>query len=452
VGTNPPRAAAFATTLVKITIEGLPNIASPANPKLRRVFTYLHQPGFIYSNQANNQVPPPLPVPNASVLVYLDVWERLITYIEDDSIREVALGGPDTAARAQLVWQVKTTDEGSCMTGPQLNNRFQWENRGRLKARAKQTSASGDPCIISPNARYQGTENQLYRVEINRKGAAWDNTDAGKATAATFKWSRENGSVTYAIASGGGTKQLVLESLGRDDRFGLTEGDWVEVQDDNSALLSSPGILLQVYSIDPGSMTVTLDGTPHPTVGSNPALHPLLRRWDQQAGDPVEGGLTLGRDNAALVIEGIWLSLEDGVQSFFEPANPIQPLPTGAITHLYCPADYWIIPARTATGDVEWPRLTDANGNLDTDAQGNPIPLASPPHSVKHHYAPLAVLSINSADGISPNADCRGPFENCCRTDAEQPVNARSIIGEGRICATKVRWRWSFGFTTSART
>ncbi|MBA3493950.1 MAG: hypothetical protein H0T87_07525, partial [Gammaproteobacteria bacterium] len=44
---------------------------------------------------------------NGNYLVYLDVWERHLTYIEDDLIREVALGGPDTATRAKIVWQVK---------------------------------------------------------------------------------------------------------------------------------------------------------------------------------------------------------------------------------------------------------------------------------------------------------------------------------------------------------
>src|SRR5262245_6972090 len=40
-------------------------------------------------------------------LVYLDAWERLVSFIEDDSIREVALGGPDTAARTQVVWKAR---------------------------------------------------------------------------------------------------------------------------------------------------------------------------------------------------------------------------------------------------------------------------------------------------------------------------------------------------------
>src|SRR5204862_1795654 len=40
------------------------------------------------------------PLPAAPFLAYLDVWERHVTYLVDDHLREVALGGPDTATRA----------------------------------------------------------------------------------------------------------------------------------------------------------------------------------------------------------------------------------------------------------------------------------------------------------------------------------------------------------------
>ena len=40
-------------------------------------------------------------------LVYLDVWERHVTHLDDARIREVALGGPDTTTRKQTVWQTK---------------------------------------------------------------------------------------------------------------------------------------------------------------------------------------------------------------------------------------------------------------------------------------------------------------------------------------------------------
>src|ERR1700751_2217243 len=65
-----------------------------ANPKLRRWITYLHQPDFVFSNAQGAVSPPPLA--SGFNQIYLDVWDRVITYAEDDSIREVALGGPDT--------------------------------------------------------------------------------------------------------------------------------------------------------------------------------------------------------------------------------------------------------------------------------------------------------------------------------------------------------------------
>src|SRR6266567_3592518 len=42
-------------------------------------------------------------------LVYLDVWQRHLTALDDSSIRDQALGsdGPDTTTRVKNVWQVK---------------------------------------------------------------------------------------------------------------------------------------------------------------------------------------------------------------------------------------------------------------------------------------------------------------------------------------------------------
>jgi hypothetical protein len=391
----------------QITIAGLPTAAAAlSRPTLRRIITYLHQPDYVYSTAPGAISPPPLP--SGFCQIYLDVWERVITYAEDDLIREVALGGPDTAARSKLVWQVKwmqTAGGGAsgrtCAVPPPP------ASRGWLQAMAKQTSRSTNPCIIDPNAAYTGPENQLYRVEINRGGTA--GTDP--ATSATFKWSRENGSVVFPIASGGGTATVVLESLGRDDRFGLVEGSLVEVQDDRSVLLNVAGRLLPVQAIDRTTTTVTLGGTPDSTLGRDVTLHPLLRRWDQSAGDPGEGGLTLANDNAALVQEGVWLMLEDGVQIRFQPADPVAPAPgqTNPV-NTYITGDYWLIPARTATGDVEWPKVTDAQGNPETDAQGNIMPLALPPDGVRHYYAPLAVVNVGPA-GVARASECRSSFD-----------------------------------------
>ena len=46
-------------------------------------------------------------------IIYLDAWEHHVTHLENDHIREVALGGPDTATRAQVVWQVRVEAAGN---------------------------------------------------------------------------------------------------------------------------------------------------------------------------------------------------------------------------------------------------------------------------------------------------------------------------------------------------
>jgi hypothetical protein len=348
------------------------------------IITYMTQPDY--------PAPTDGKLASGAYQVYLDVWERQISYVEDDGIREVALGGPDTAARTKVVWQVKVTPGEVCPTVQDLNDRFQPANRGRLKAMTKQDTPSTDPCIVPSDARYRGAENQLYRVEIHR---------GGKTSATTFKWSRENGSVIFPIVSGGGTNTLTLDNLGRDDRFGLREGDWVEVQDDDYVLQNRAGNLLQIQSIDRTSMAVTLSGTPDPNVGKDLAKHPLLRRWDHKKGDPTKGGLQLADDGAALIVEDgkNWLTLEDGVQIQFQPSGDNnQP-------NNYRTGDYWLIPARTATGDVEWP--TTPVG------QGKPIPIAVGPYGVEHHYAPLAVITLDASGTISIPAggDCRFKFD-----------------------------------------
>jgi uncharacterized protein DUF6519 len=410
----------FAITGDKTAIQAFvadANSGFPANHFLCRAPTYL--------TQADYPVPPPL-ADGSYCQVYLDVWERAITCAEDDSIREVALGGPDTAARAKVVAQVKTIvstpQDDTCRTPAGLTAMFQSPMRGCLAARAKPVQVSSDPCTISPDALYRGPENQLYRVEIHT------GTDSsGDSSGVTFKWSRENGAVVFPIA-GVADPTFTLETLGRDDRFSLTEGDWVEVVDDGYALIDTPAPLRQVLSIDRVRMTVVLSGKANGTTGTDPTQHPFLRRWDEKAGDPGQQGLTLSTtDNAALVFPPVvlqvnavrnqganfnkdilqiaqtaspWFELEDGVQVQFT----VPPQSQTPVTQ-FRSGDYWLIPARVATGNVDWP--------VETVPGNAPAPLALLPDGPVHHYAPIGRISV-SGKTVNVIDDCTtlfGPVE-----------------------------------------
>jgi hypothetical protein len=411
-----------------LTVEPVLATAFSGQPvQVRRLMSYRTQPDFPVVDKT-------LTFDDVAdqCLVYLDVWERHLTSVEQENIREVALGGSDTASRAKVIWQVKTSSQiqglkiqetssnppkkyiGDDIWNQYVATQLQPANRGLLKARIQPQMTANDPCITSPTASYRGTENQLYRVEIQGGGTGWngtfDSTDKPviTGTPATFKWSRENGSVIFQIlkmSSGSGVTTVNLASLGRDEKLTLNVNDWVEVVDDESDLLGSSvpqRPLLQVQAIDAVAMTVTLAGTILPPADGMPATHSLLRRWDHQAGDHNKNGLTLQVDGGALLLEGAddkgWLNLENGIQIQFQSDGK------------YRSGDYWLIPARVATGDIEWPRLRDAQGRTVFDSNNAPIPDALPPHGVEHHYAPLAML--NGAGGaISLVADLRRPFQ-----------------------------------------
>jgi hypothetical protein len=315
-----------------------------------------------------------------SYLVYLDVWERHITFLEDPEIREVALGGADTSTRTKTVWQVKVCDPKTVFTEKAtldsnrmqtwLQEKFQPKNRGRMKARVKQPgSVESELSITDPNVGYLVMENQLYRVEIHQ---------GSERRRPTFKWSRENGSVAFPISKLEGNI-VTLKTLGMDDRKGLSEGDFVEVEDDDYVLQNRAERLLEIEKIDRGTLQVFLKERPESKVGTRPEKHPVLRRWDHK-----KEGLKLDV-GAVLLRENTWLDLENGIQVFFEGGG-----------QNYRSGDYWLIPARTATHDIEWPG-------------GSANPESIPPHGVIHHYAPLAIISkVNQTLRVR---DCRLKLE-----------------------------------------
>lgn len=394
---------------------------------------------YLQQGQADFPNPPAIPAlltaAGASIgLVYLDVWQRHITALEDTSIRDVALGGPDTATRTRTVWQTKVlplsglaianqvalnqllaaraTSQGKIDQAVAANNQAAadaerlvlagidaqiaklaadagidcnttfpaWTtivsppNR-RLEARTQPQAPAGTLCELLPQGGYQRLENQLYRVEIHKPGGVG---------AATFKWSRENGSV---VAEWTDQDNLVLKvpSTGRDGVLSFAPGDWVELLDDTRDLRGEPGIMVRVEKVDATSITVK----PPLNVVVNRAAFPRtprIRRWDHPGNDSER------KVEIPLANQG-YLALEGGVEIRFS-GNDFR---TG---------DYWLIPARTAApgteiGDIEWPRVPNSNP---------PVPLAQPPLGIDHSFARLALILLSPDGRLHVLADCRSLF------------------------------------------
>jgi hypothetical protein len=394
-------------------------------------------------------------VANDIHLIYLDVWRRHITALDDPQIRESALGGPDTATRAKVLWQVKALplklppgSDVNCLSDIPVGS----SDHGQLQAHARPQAADAGPCTIAPGAGYLGLENQLYRVEIHDPGPACDLTKAQGVTAvtgfpsknqvvvqggtwsarravelftptdptrnvlhyitnvngptltfawdinppfaaadqpqlrpaqATFKWSRDNGSVATLIESIDGT-MLTVHNLGPDAVRGFDKQQWVELSDDALELAGKPGQLAKIVDLNPEKRQVTLSIAPTPLApskphGVDPERHPKLRRWD---------GIGAVEFNPPSPATG-WINLESGVQVRFSDG----PYRTG---------DYWLIPARTASADA-------GSGNIEWPADPAGQPLLQDPIGIRHHYCRLALVSLQNLT-TTVLSDCRMLF------------------------------------------
>jgi hypothetical protein len=339
--------------------------------------THGQQP-ILYSAQPYFPNPPALP-DGGQHLVYLDVWNRELTWLEKPDRIEKAVG-VDTVTQIQTVWQVKVLAN----VGPDITCSTPdasipgWMNliapsSGRLTTAASGVPASSDPCIIPPNGGYRGPENRLYRVEIH---------NGGPLGVAQFKFSRNNASeVASPVKDTGATGDtLLVVRIGRDAFLRFAPGDWVEITDDVQELAGAPGDMRQVSLVDEVSLTITVKPAlpPGKYDATQPNRHTRVTKWDQKGKifDPLGNFVTDVDANGGLIpvpLSGS-IMLEDGVQVTFSAD------PAGGSFHA---ADYWCFAARTVDASVEL---------LDN----------APPRGVLHHYARLAIVTFPS-----PALDCR---------------------------------------------
>jgi hypothetical protein len=366
-------------------------------------------------------------------LVYLDVWQREVTALEDPTLLEPAVG-TDSTARLQTVWQVKVLPNvgaGVTSTTPDANipgwSAVLQPSAGRLSTAADGVSGvPEDPCLLPPGGGYTGVENQLYRVEIH---------DGGPLGLATFTWSRDNATVATQVLAIPALDRLVVDSTGRDAVLRFNAGDWVEITDDQRELQGLPGEMRQLKTVDDATSALILE-QPLP-VGvfaineqgrTDPSRHIRVRRGDQRGKvHDTNGNLLVDLDDPSQsgVIPipsgpGTSIILEHGVRIAFDTASPDGHFRTG---------DYWVFATRTADASVE--HLAQA-----------------PARGIHHHSCRLALIEVSDNNQVTVSADCRQIFPHglLAITTGEvlfesapsgQPVISGLIdsgLGSGPIC------------------
>lgn len=311
-------------------------------------------------------------IENGHYLVYIDVWQREINYLDAPLIKEVALLEADTTTRLQTVYQIKLMEVDTGTTCESLPD--DWNNlisppTGKLNVNTNTDSGDGDnPCLMPLGGGYTSLDNFLYKVEIHNEGSESE---------ATFKWSRYNGSIEASVKEKLNDKKIVVDSLGKDEYMRFKKDNWVELIDDLSVERNSFK-LLQI-SNSPSEDDMVIEFTEDIDIldaDLDAGKKFKIRLWDQ-TGD-------LATDDGIPVNSSDWIKIENGIEVHFSEGT-------------YHKDDYWLIPGREALKNVEWPPY-DLNEQFDPQL----------PKGINHSYCKLALIHVED-DNITVT-DCRPLF------------------------------------------
>ena len=346
--------------------------------KLRRLLTYRTQADYPILDRS--------PVSAGDYLAYLDVWERHITVIDDQEIRETALNVPDTATRTKTVWQLKLQPISPSTGGQELAPETEWKNYLRdRQSRTALMNACARLCSNGQTGRASSLDNQLYRVEIHQAGKTPQeppNLQTGKISdlqtavtsespsqaIATFKWSRDNGSTASAIDRI--EKNVIRIQATSDDAWASsTPGQWIEITSEANELKAEPGVMVPLIRAIDNKLEFDESQMIN---GPIPPNAKTVRRWDYTTIQAAQG---------AIPVQNEWVELEAGIRVKFDPNSSYE---TG---------DYWMIPARSGPSDIEWP---------NDQAVPNPQPLAQPRRGIAHQYALLATVKVENPNLFTP--------------------------------------------------
>jgi hypothetical protein len=321
--------------------------------------------------------------------------EQEITAVEDAALREVALGGPDSAARTRILQRFPLVSGAAtnCDSAAGQIATF-WAARGRtynaaaaaleprsrLKVTALSTPPAASPCDPPSQSGYLGADNQLIRVQISAYNPAtqtgrllwgWHNASTlyrcTPKSATTVELARRPIAPEFAPA----TNQAVQLLMPAAD---LGEGAIA------SALVGHVATLMAPYQ--PDTRMVTLPAAMPAPYQTPPANLPLfLRLWQE------DKPFTLG---TAVELTGTGLAVTI----------------TASTGNVVSVGDYWSIAVRPQTPNAVYPeRLLAA---------------PQPPDGPREWLCPLAVVRRTGRTWESLD-DCRLPFDNLVELTARQP-------------------------------
>ncbi len=276
------------------------------------------------------QASPPTSPPSATnELVYLLAVEQEVSALEDPTLADVALGGPDTMQRVRIVqrfvrWSTASSDCADAWEEVQaawktigLNldtGTMQLESTARLQVSFDQVAPSTGPCQPTASGGFLGPENQLIRVQVNSVDP--------ETGAPTVVWGFDDASFLYQLESAvpNGTSGMVFTlaqspvdqyhypqagqsvELLRDVAGLPLPGEEGQAQSTSTAYIASAsGFVSAVTSTyNPSQMSLAVSGQPpndYLSISATPQLY--LRVWQDSVTAP--NGTTVDLEGAGAV-------------------------------------------------------------------------------------------------------------------------------------------------------
>jgi hypothetical protein len=371
---------------------------------------YSQQPDWLDHFADPDWVMPTSENPAANEFVYLFVREQEISAVEDSVLRDVALGGPDTAQRTRMIQHIVrlATQSTDCADGLAAAEAY-WTKEGlvfdpatmRLNPQSTlqasfQNAPKPDPCEPEVAGGYLGADNQLIRIQIIDQN--------------TLVWGFDDASFLYRVKIDPDRQTLTLQSQPVDAFHQPQANQAVEVlrsaaQLANKEYVASAtgaptpdAVQTLVTSYNQDTMQIELPA-PLPPQYTVPVLTPqaFLRVWQQELTftpkTPVELGTT-----------GLFVTLDTK---------------GGAPFHV---GDYWLIAVRPTTPTQLYPqRYLDA---------------PQFPEGARMWACPLAAIEWDNGI-LKVDEDCRKQFCNLVEACSEKSSGCCTVsISPGDLTGT----------------
>jgi len=331
---------------------------------------------FEYDHQEDFPLPPAKPSASSeSYCLYADVWERTVTQLLDDKLRDKGLHGADTCTRKQVMAQVKWCPID---IDPETSSKNPPKGNARATITLLKKSIQPDPC--DPCAKQLDVKsrigNYLFRVEVHDvQGSA----DAPEVL--TLKWSVENGAIQAPCFQKDDEGNIV----DIDPPESFTSENWVyEFFDDSSE--KHLGVHHAGSAIwEPSRHDLVKETYSKPESAPNS----YVRRWD--------GCCTLSKGSKWKVDK----AYDRDKSTRFASVDADNKLTIKLDSHQieldldasFVAGDYWLAEVREAENKTGMPLISDEL-----------------PHGIEHHYLKLGKVVDGGSLALNPEADRKYAF------------------------------------------